>query len=41
MFPSYRTVITPMYKNGCTDKQNLRDFEGVCCIQVYILVVSY
>jgi hypothetical protein len=41
MFQSYRTIIRPMYKNGCMDKQSLRDLEGVCCIQVYILAVSY
>jgi hypothetical protein len=41
MFQSYKTVNRPMYKNGRMDKQSLRDLEGVCCIQVYMLVVSY
>jgi hypothetical protein len=41
MFRSYSTIIRPMYKNGCMDKQSLRDLKGVCCIQVYILFVSY
>jgi hypothetical protein len=40
MFQSYRIIIRPVYKNECMDKQSLRDLEGVCCIQVYILVVS-